>query len=157
MNKTISTNLSDRMNDQNLKTTLNSFGIGTSLTKDADYFISTVASPPKSNRYETLIKVFGIRSGPIFVVVAKNAKDATINHISMARMAISTDRGNWNANLVLEFRPYQLIEMLDSKGSEINSDGLNSPYCQTLLKMSGVNYPPPSSGFMKLIRKMFGG
>ncbi len=130
-----------------VKTSLSPHGIGTSFSKDRNYFVSTVESPPNSNRFETLIKFLGGDVVPICVVVAENSKDAVSNHVAMARMGISTNRSDWNESLVKSFKPTQLIERLDSMGAFYQPETFFCEYCDTLLRMSGLNYPPEDKAF----------
>jgi len=135
------------MNVGQIKTSLSPYGIGTSFSKDRDYFVSTAESPPNSNRFETLIKFLGGDVVPICVVVTENSKDAVSNHVAMVRMGISTNRSDWDEGLVKNFEPTQLIEMLDSEGAFYQSETFFCEYCDTLLRMSGLNYPPEDKGF----------
>ncbi len=137
-----------------LKTSISPIGgIGTSFSKDRDYFVSTAESPPNSSRFETLIKFLGGDVVPICIVVAMNSKDAVSNHISMARMGISTNRSDWNEVAIKDFAPTQLIEMLNSNDTAYQPESIRCEYCETLLSMSGLNYQKKSGGFFK---RLFG-
>jgi len=141
------------MHDE-LKTSISPFGgIGTSFSKDKDYFVSTVESPRKSGRFETLIKPLGGNAVPICIIVSFNSKEAVSNHIAMARMGITTNRGDWNDVAVKDFVPIQFIDMLNSSGTTYHADTFNCDYCESLLSMSGLNYKKKSGGFFK---KLFG-
>jgi hypothetical protein len=136
-----------------IKTSLSPYGIGTSFSKERDYFVSTAESPPNSSRFETLIKFLGGDVVPICIIVAKNSKDAVSNHIAMARMGISSNRSDWNEVVVKDFKPTQLIEMLDTSGTSYQPESFHCEYCDTLLSMSGLNYKKKSGGFFK---RLFG-
>jgi hypothetical protein len=134
------------MGGNDIRTTLNPFGIGTSFIsgEGRTYFVSTVENPPDSNQFETLIKIAHEKVSPICLIAASNPKDAVINHIAVARMVISTERSSWNEREAVDFVPVQLVKLQESIeiNSEINS--LNSEYCKTLLRMSGLNYASDS-------------
>lgn len=140
---------------EHLTTTLNPYGIGSSFTKDHQYFVSTCESPPNSNRYESLIKFFGSNSVPIVVVVSHSVKESVRNHISLTRMGISMNRTDWNPNNMLEFIPHELINLIESQNLDSNS--FLSEYVDSLLRISGINYPPESEGFFKKLKNTFFG
>lgn len=140
---------------EHLTTTLNTYGIGSSFTKDHQYFVSTCESPPSSNRYESLIKFLGSNTVPIVVVVSHQIKGAVRNHIALTRMGISTNRTDWNENSMVEFIPHELINLIES--ANLNSNSFKSEYVDSLLKMSGINYPPENSGFFKKLKSTFFG
>jgi hypothetical protein len=119
------------------KTTINPHGIGTSLTKDKNYFISTVESPPTSGRYETIVKLSGVNVIPILVIVSYSIKESVKQHISLSRMVISMNVSDWNVDNVNLFTPKDLI---DSLPINLDSSSINSEYVDTLLRMSGLNY-----------------
>ena len=121
----------------NLRTTLNRFGIGTSFSKDQDYFISTTESPYSPNLYETIIKVVGVNVIPIVVLLSSNPKDATLNHIAMTRMAISLNKNDWNEIATEDFIPHIIAKELD-KSMPSEPYNLKSGYIESLLEMAGL-------------------
>lgn len=121
-----------------MRTSLNKFGIGTSFAKDQNYFVSTVENPPNSGRYESIIKVLGDSlAAPIIVLTCFNPRRATLHHIAITRMAISTERRDWNERNATEFMPCALAEELD-KLVQIEPNQLESDYCKSLLKVAGL-------------------
>jgi hypothetical protein len=138
---------------KNLKTSLGPFGIGTSFEKDKAYFISTAESPPSSGRYETLIKFLGQEVIPIIVIVSTSPKDAVANHIGMARMAISMNRQDWSEEDTKDFIPNDLIKFNESLN--LDSLSLNSNYVDSLLRVSGINYPIKNEGIFTKLKSLF--
>ncbi len=122
-----------------IKTTLNKFGIGSSFVKDQSYFVSTTENPPNSGRYESILKVLGGSPMPIVDLVSLNPKAATLNHIAITRMAISINRGDWDAKTAKEFSLDSLAEGLNEQIPE-TSETLDSDCCKKLLEASGINY-----------------
>lgn len=130
------------MFSDDIRTTLNKNGIGTSFTHSnkTSYFVSTVENPPDSNQYESLIKVSHKRVIPIFLITSNNIKDAVINHIATSRMAISNDVKNWNEETAIDFVPLKLVELFKSIEIEEKNRGFDTEYCKSMLMSSGLNY-----------------
>lgn len=131
------------MNDVNILTTLREHNIGTSFTKDSDYFVSTVfqkeMQPSYVYNYSTIIKVAGQTFEPICVLNADSPKEAMMNHIALTRVAISLDKENWNEVVVKEYLPTGLTELLDKEKASQEPKTFLSEYCQLLMQMSGLN------------------
>lgn len=132
------------MNIKNILTTLREHNIGTSFTKDRDYFVSTVyqkeMQPSYPYNYSTIIKVVGQSFEPICVLNADSPKEAMMNHIALARIAISLDKDYWNEAAVEEYLPTELIGLLDKENASQQPNSFLSEYCQMFLQMSGLNY-----------------
>lgn len=147
------------MDVENLVTSLRENSLGTSFTKDVDYFVSTVkqkeSQPSYPYNYATIIKKVGMSFSPICVLDANTPREAMINHIALARVAISLDKDSWNEAVVQEYFPTELIGLLDSEKLSQEPNSFQSEYCQLLMQMSGLNCKQKSSGF-GFLKKLFG-
>ncbi len=132
----------------NLKTTLSKQGIGTSFERDQVYFVSTVFQKDHPyltspiSKYSSQIKLAGPKYvlEPIVALLAENPKQAMMNHIALARMAISEDRTLWSEKFAEGFLPTHLADSFENIGLSHEPDDFTSPYCQFLLKAAGLNY-----------------
>ena len=126
----------------NIKTTLTFTGINTTFNHfdGRSYLVSTVQTPLGLNQFVTTAKVANSALPSIFSISANNTKDATINHIAVSRMAISTKMPEWSEDIAIDFVPITLVELMDSEVLLLDEISLRSDYCESILRMSGLNY-----------------
>ena len=139
-----------------MRTTLNNYGIATSISKEVDYLISTVENPSNSGRYETIIKRLGLREVPIVVVTKMSAKEATCAHISAFRMVYSTNREDWSRELLDSFATDELVNLVSESTDNSHPNSLQDDFCIMLLELSGLYFKKESSSLIKGIKKFFG-
>ncbi len=139
-----------------MRTTINRFGIATSLSKERDYLISTVESPDNSGRYETVVKPLGFGATPIVVVTRLNSKEATCAHISAFRMVYSTNREDWNRTSLESFGTDELITFVDESLGGYSPKSLQDQYCALLLEVGGVTMKDEKKGIFDGLKRLFG-
>jgi hypothetical protein len=142
------------METQNLITTLADSGIGSSFKITSainhttkNYFVSTVWHASVS-LFETIVKESAVQVSRYLhlPIVSSDSVEATMNHIALTRMCVTTDPAQWGEKIIDEFRPEKLKELLDSQMElPLNSSPLMNEYTHILLSMAGINYPPKRS------------
>lgn len=123
---------------KNLKTTLSHYGVVSSFKcHGVNYIVSTV----KDNvGYETVLKKEGNFKDLICSVGAIGSRHGVANHISVTRMAISSEPRDWNKENIGLFYPKIIFQEISKMNLEYDSNNMQCEFCDTFLRMSGIGY-----------------